>query len=359
MKRTNKILLSLTTIFLITTNANADFITLNAGAALGTSYVDESISLWSSDVTATNLLANSPSDVAIAGVTYNLQNENIGVVTSMGVNDNKPRPIYGAEDGTVDNPGVGDWLVGYTTPTYESRTAVVTGVANGSILATSTDAINGSQLFATISAINAVDEQVKTNTTNITSNTTNIADHETRITQNRTDIDNIDSRVTTNTGNIATNITSIADNTHKIEANYQDLDTRKADKSYVDTNIEEGDKATLYASFDYADSLFSQIDNYQPQIDDLRFDLNMLDTKVEKYNIKLSSGIATAVAIANLPQPLQAGDSMFSLAVGNYEGTGALAAGVSHAYADRSVIKASFAVSRSQRSGGVGFGFKF
>jgi autotransporter adhesin len=71
----------------------------------------------------------------------------------------------------------------------------ITNVAAGRLNETSTDAVNGSQLFATNQSIDTLGTQVETNTTNIATNTTNIA---------------------TNTTNIATNTTNIAGNTTNI-----------------------------------------------------------------------------------------------------------------------------------------------
>ncbi|WP_303636789.1 YadA family autotransporter adhesin [Stenotrophomonas tuberculopleuritidis] len=70
---------------------------------------------------------------------------------------------------------------------------VLAGVAEGSLAAGSTEAVNGSQLFAT-------NERVSTNETNI-------ANLDGRVTTNETNITNLDGRVTTNEGNI-TNLTT-------------------------------------------------------------------------------------------------------------------------------------------------------
>ncbi|MFV8877496.1 hypothetical protein ABQ345_29525, partial [Serratia fonticola] len=74
-----------------------------------------------------------------------------------------------------------------TTPTStvsvgdvgEERT--ITNVAAGRLNAGSTDAVNGSQLFATNQSIDTLGTQVDTNTTNIANNTTNIAGNTTNI----------------------------------------------------------------------------------------------------------------------------------------------------------------------------------
>ncbi|MDF2419284.1 hypothetical protein GWP85_17520, partial [Acinetobacter beijerinckii] len=75
----------------------------------------------------------------------------------------------------------------------------LTNVKAGDVSATSTDAVNGSQLFTT-------NQKVDQNTTNIATNTSNIAK---------------------NTGDIATNTSNIATNTSNIATNTSDITTLK------------------------------------------------------------------------------------------------------------------------------------
>ncbi|WP_230771284.1 beta strand repeat-containing protein [Sphingomonas sp. Leaf4] len=91
-------------------------------------------------------------------------------------------------------------------------------VGAGALTATSTDAVNGSQLFATntqvatnTAGIGALDTRVTTNTTaiggldtRVTDNTTAIGGLDTRTTGNTTAIAGLDTRVTTNTQDIVT-----------------------------------------------------------------------------------------------------------------------------------------------------------
>lgn len=86
----------------------------------------------------------------------------------------------------------------------------ISNVADGEVSATSTEAINGSQLFATNQAVDALDTRVTQNETDIAANTSAIADLEVtagefdgRITQNADDIAALDGRVTVNEGDIA------------------------------------------------------------------------------------------------------------------------------------------------------------
>ncbi|WP_160485972.1 YadA family autotransporter adhesin [Aurantiacibacter rhizosphaerae] len=124
---------------------------------------------------------------------------------------------------------------------------LLANVADGEVSATSDEAVNGSQLFATNQAVDDLDGRVTTNegdianidarlivaegdildldarvTVNegdIATNTTDIANLDNRVTINETDIANIDDRVTVNEGDIAGNTTAIANMDTRVTVN--------------------------------------------------------------------------------------------------------------------------------------------
>ena len=123
----------------------------------------------------------------------------------------------------------------------------ISNVADGELSATSTEAVNGSQLFATNQAVDALDGRVTQNETDIAQNRTDINSLQTsvgqiqvtvdgfddRITQNETDIVNLDDRVTVNEGDIANLDTRVTVN----EGDIANLDGR--------VTVNEGDIANL------------------------------------------------------------------------------------------------------------------
>ena len=123
----------------------------------------------------------------------------------------------------------------------------ISNVADGELSATSTEAVNGSQLFATNQAVDALDGRVTQNETDIAQNRTDINNLQTsvgqiqvtvdgfddRITQNETDIVNLDNRVTVNEGDIANLDTRVTVN----EGDIANLDGR--------VTVNEGDIANL------------------------------------------------------------------------------------------------------------------
>jgi trimeric autotransporter adhesin len=104
-------------------------------------------------------------------------------------------------------------------------TSKITNVEDGTISDTSKDAVNGSQLKETKDDVATNTANIATNTTDIATNTANIADNTADIATNTTDI-------ATNTANIATNTTDIATNTADIATNASSITTLNAD---VDT----------------------------------------------------------------------------------------------------------------------------
>ncbi|WP_120078178.1 YadA family autotransporter adhesin [Aurantiacibacter odishensis] len=104
-------------------------------------------------------------------------------------------------------------------------------VADGEVSATSDEAVNGSQLFATNQAVADLD-------TRVTTNEGDIVDLDNRVTANETDIANIDARVTVNEGDIANNTTVIANLDDRVtinEGDIADIDAR--------VTVNEGDIA--------------------------------------------------------------------------------------------------------------------
>ena len=158
----------------------------------------------------------------------------------------------------------------------------IVNVGAGEISATSTDAINGSQLYATNDAVNNIGttvvnvlggnadldskgnitmtnvggtgentvhdaikhnaDKIAENTVNITTNANNIADNSVRITTNEGNIANNAQRITTNEGNIASN-------TAYIKAVEAKLPVVKAgDNTTVDVTVDAYGKATYTVS---------------------------------------------------------------------------------------------------------------
>ncbi len=126
---------------------------------------------------------------AIAGLDTRVTTNTQDITTLQGQTANAVR--YDVDAGGVRTGGV------TLVPIVAGQSVRLGNVAAGALSATSTDAVNGSQLFTT-------NNQVAANTTAIGNNTTAIGAIDTRVTTNTTNIAGLDTRVTTNTQNITT-----------------------------------------------------------------------------------------------------------------------------------------------------------
>ncbi len=111
-------------------------------------------------------------------------------------------------------------------------TSKITNVEDGTISDTSKDAVNGSQLKETKDDVATNTANIADNTTDIATNTANIADNTADIATNTTDIATNTANIADNTADIATNTTDIATNTADIATNASSITTLNAD---VDT----------------------------------------------------------------------------------------------------------------------------
>ncbi|EKD0802021.1 YadA-like family protein [Escherichia coli] len=108
-------------------------------------------------------------------------------------------------------------------------TSKITNVEDGTISDTSKDAVNGSQLKETKDDVATNTANIADNTTDIATNTANIADNTADIATNTTDIATNTANIADNTADIATNTTDIATNTANIATNTTDIATNTAD----------------------------------------------------------------------------------------------------------------------------------
>ncbi|EIE2973325.1 YadA-like family protein [Escherichia coli] len=116
-------------------------------------------------------------------------------------------------------------------------TSKITNVEDGTISDTSKDAVNGSQLKETKDDVATNTANIATNTTDIATNTANIADNTADIATNTTDIATNTANIADNTTDIATNTANIADNTADIATNTTDIATNTANIADNTTDI--------------------------------------------------------------------------------------------------------------------------
>ena len=231
----------------------------------------------------------------------------------------------------------------------------VTNVAAGTLSATSTDAVNGAQL-------NATNQAVAQNTTDIAVNRADIATNRTDIANNRTDIDR-------NTGDIATinnnlqgssvvpvqysnpeaptvsnDVTLIGRNTSAPVRVHNVADAVAGTDAVNLRQVQSGLNAAVASANAYTDGRFNE----------LAFDMREL--REASF-----AGTAGAMAAVGLPQVMDGNGRMIAGAVGHYRGETAFALGISAATNDgRGVFKFNGTVDTHGYAGiSTGAGFSF
>ncbi|EPW8572981.1 hypothetical protein ACWQEN_002344, partial [Morganella morganii] len=99
----------------------------------------------------------------------------------------------------------------------------LSGVSNAALAADSTEAVNGSQLFATNEQVKANTDGITQHTADITKNTADIAGNKADITQHTADIADNKADIAKNITDIAGNKTAITQNTTDITKNASDI----------------------------------------------------------------------------------------------------------------------------------------
>jgi autotransporter adhesin len=195
----------------------------------------------------------------------------------------------------------------------------ITNVAPGSVSSTSTDVVNGSQLYAT-------------NQTVVTAQTT--ADTALTLGQNSVQYDNSGKTdVTLGTGGSGGPVSI-----HNVAAGLSPTDAVNV------AQLSSGLSNTLTQANAYTDQRFAS----------LNFDL-------KRARRQADAGTSAALAAAGLPQAYEAGKGMIAMSVGAYGSQTGFALGGSKAMSDgHTVVKLSASYDTSHRAGGTaGLGYQF
>lgn len=207
-----------------------------------------------------------------------------------------------------------------------SSGTTVSNVAAGALTASSTDAVNGSQLYAT-------NQQVDTNSQDIANNRTNIATNTQNITNNSNEITNIRNSLSGSTvsavqysdaatprqpngGTITNNVTLVGADNGPVALH----------------NVAAGTSATDAVNLGQLQNGLASAVIEANTYTDVR--LEAVNTDIRELRRHSSAGTAGALAAAALPQAMDAGRSMLSLSIGQYRSEFAWAMGASTTFND-------------------------
>lgn len=279
----------------------------------------------------------------------------------------------------------------------------IQNVAAGLLSVNSTDAVNGSQLFMTNQALSAVSSGVRANRTRISTNIKNISENTKNISENTKNITQNNHAILQNAQNIATNttaITNLADNVAQginIAGNAGGSNSQLGDTITIIGGLTDGKTASnqnirtvvnngtvdiqiaerpQFTEVVLSEALTisqganinmggNQVHNVAAGTalnDAVNFgQLQKLSRRVDQVDKDAAAGVAAAMATASLPQPYEAGKSLFSAALGTYRGQQALSIGLS-AISDNGqwIIKSAInADTQSNVGASVGFGYQW
>lgn len=213
----------------------------------------------------------------------------------------------------------------------------IQNVAAGSISETSTDAINGAQLYNVIKATNEIAN------TEYTFKVNNV-DAKTMGNKNKSATNNA-----SNTLNFAAgegldvayeNDTGI---TYKLNDKLKQSIDNAANKTYVDNSVnsvrdelkqsiaDAPNKSYVDNSINSVRNEFRQSIANAPNKSYVDNSVNSVRRELQQTDKKLRGGIAGAVAMANIPTANRAGGTMVGVGVGNFKGRSAVAVGINRA----------------------------
>ncbi|WEK46228.1 MAG: YadA-like family protein [Candidatus Andeanibacterium colombiense] len=211
--------------------------------------------------------------------------------------------------------------------------ATLTNVAAGDLAAGSTDAVNGSQLYAT-------NVQVTQNTADIVTINNNLAGSTVVAVQ----YSNPGTPTRSNGGTITNDVTLIGANANAPVALHNVADGVAPTDAANMGQLQSGLDRTLTAANDYTDQ----------RIDNLDFDLG-------RSRRDAFSGTAAAMALTSIPQTIEPGKSMIGGGIGHYRGQTAFAIGASTTFSDGAAVAKAGATMDTHGKGGfaAGAGFAF
>ena len=324
----------------------------------------------------TNAKASGPGAVALG-------NESEAVNQKLWNRTNESAVIDGVMlDGWAGTKNYGEVSIG-----TKDKERAISNVAAAEISKTSTEAVNGSQLYSVVKKVAENKQSVKLahdrldeHDNAILANSTAIENHEGRITNNadrlnsveqtqtahdvliRDNTANIDAltkradandivdaqqwdKINSNSKSIGDNVLSINNNTKDIVANKAGVNSNKqaisankqaisANKQAIETNKQaiETNKQAIETNAKNIGASASQINANRAKIDKLSNGIaqankriDSLSDDVRKHRKLASAGIASAFAVANIPHATYAGKSALGVGVGGHGGQQALA----------------------------------
>ena len=226
--------------------------------------------------------------------------------------------------------------VGETSMGSEGWERNVTNVAAGRITAASTDAVNGSQLFAVANQVGGNAKGVKANADAIKALDGKVAQNVKNIASLNSGLDAIKNDVAVNANNIAGNTQQIATLNYTVQQqniwnevqDQQIADNKAATDKHTSWNQSQ-DKAIAGLQNDVASNT-DRISSLTELVNGVSANEARLRKEMHDLRRESRAGIAGANAIASIPQPHAPGQTAIGVGAGYFKHEGAVAVGMSH-----------------------------
>ena len=209
----------------------------------------------------------------------------------------------------------------------------VTHVAAGRISATSTDAINGSQLYATNQSLSSLYTQFN-NLSNVVNNlpppggTTTVNNTVQTSTDNTTPAAATGNNSTAvGAGSTASGNNSVAIGAGSVASQANTVSVGSAGNERTITNVAAGVNTTDAANVGQVNQAIQTAQNWSKDYTDQRF--NSVNQDLNRLGNRANAGIASAMAMTGLGQAYQPNQSSAGVALGGFHGESGIAVGVS------------------------------
>ncbi|TCV97784.1 autotransporter adhesin [Luteibacter rhizovicinus] len=249
----------------------------------------------------------------------------------------------------------------------------LTNVAAGRISGISTDAINGSQLYATNQTLAALYSQFNNLTTTVNNlpkgGTTTVNNTFQTSTDNTTQASSSGSNSTaagagsTASGNNSTAVgagstasgnNSVAIGAGSVASQTNSVSVGSVGNERTITNVAPGVNTTDAANVGQLNEAIQSAENWSKNYVDQRF--QSVDRDLNRIGNRANAGIASAMAMASLPQAYQPNQNAAAVALGNFHGETGIAVGMSTiTESGRYVLKLN-ATTNSRGDAGAGVG---
>jgi autotransporter adhesin len=236
----------------------------------------------------------------------------------------------------------------------------ITNLAAGRISGTSTDAINGSQLYATNQTLELLGSQIINLSNTVNNFPTGGGGGGTNTTYNNSGDNNTASSATGNNstaigaGSNASGDNSVAIGAGSVANSANTVSVGSVGNERTITNVANGVNPTDAANVGQVNQALEEAKNWSKDYVDQRF--QSVDQDLNRIGNRANAGVASAMAMASLPQAYQPNQNSAAVAVGTFHGETGVAVGMSTiTESGRYVLKLN-ATTNSRGDAGAGLG---